>query len=79
MVLVNLGFYTQKNFFEIIHSLGTHHQRRFTGPVLGQNSLKNIGFKGCYIINLPRVPTCIRSALSAIEDGASPTFCIDYR
>jgi hypothetical protein len=35
-------------------------------PVLGQNILKNIGFKGHQIISLPGVTTCLRLALCGI-------------
>jgi hypothetical protein len=37
--------------------------RTFTNPVLGQKSLKSIGFKGWQIINLPGVRTHLRLAL----------------
>jgi hypothetical protein len=65
MGLVNSGFYMQKNLSESNLKFG-HTLSRFASPVLGQKSLKNIGFKGgtkllAYlgdqIINLPMVLT----------------------
>lgn len=41
-------------------------------PVLGQNILKNIGFKGHQIIGLPGVTTCLRLALCGIILYISP-------
>jgi len=46
-----------------------------------------VGFKGCKIISLPgapnfilpRMPTYVRSALSAAEAGASPISSVDSR
>jgi hypothetical protein len=34
-------------------SLGTRPQKRFANPVLGRKKLKNMGFEGRQIINLP--------------------------
>jgi hypothetical protein len=47
---------------KIIHNLGTPHKNvRQPSPML--KILKNIGLKGCQIISLPKVPTCLRPAM----------------
>jgi len=75
MMLVNLGFHTQKNFSKIICDFGTRPQDGLPA-VIGQKSLKNIGFLVCQIIslpgmpiiNLPKTPTWLRPALILLHE-----------
>jgi hypothetical protein len=53
----------QKNFSENYPQFVYTPSVMFTSPILGQKIGKNIGWRGCQIISLPGVPTCLRLAL----------------
>lgn len=84
MVLVNSGFHVRKNFFEIVHNLGTHQHTAYQ-LCPRPKELNDVSFKGCKIISLPGAPifilprmaACLRSALSAAGDCASPMSSVD--
>jgi hypothetical protein len=56
MALVNSGVHTGNNFSKIIGHLGARPKKIFARPVPGRKILKNIGFKGCQVINLHGAP-----------------------
>jgi len=52
-----------KKIFENFSLFGHEPLKSFVSSVLGGEIVKNIGFKGRQIINLPGVPTCLGPAL----------------
>jgi hypothetical protein len=73
MVPVKSGFHTWKNFSENYPHFGHVPLNMFARHVLGQKVLKNVSSKGCKIISLPRVPVCLKLALSV--DSAVTAQC----
>jgi len=65
VVLIIFGLHTQKRkkLFENYSLFGHVPLKSFSSSVLGGEFVKNIGFKGRQIINLPGVPTCPGPAL----------------
>jgi hypothetical protein len=56
MVVGNSGLHERKNFSEKYSRYRQSTSKKFCSPVLGRK-VKNIGFTGRQIINLPRSPT----------------------
>jgi hypothetical protein len=56
MVLVNLAFHMRQNFPQNYLQFGHANSESSTSTVVGWESLKNIGMKGCQILACPGYP-----------------------
>jgi hypothetical protein len=70
---MNSRLHTLNNFSENYQQFGCPPSKMLASPSLGQKSLKNNAMKGCEIINLPGMPTCLGPALDKIKVTSSHT------
>ena len=59
-----------KEFLRKLFAFSAHTLKNFASPVIGRKYLKNFGFKGSQIIDLPGAPTCFGPALPPAEQCA---------
>ena len=82
---VNSDLHTRMNFSKNDPQFGHTISKIFAKPVLGRQSLKNVGFKKQQIISLPGAPTFLGPALhayprrvAALRNGTTLRFSVPY-